>query len=239
MYLNIQVVSDSEVDNWVQTIHTAGAMALARTQSRDVAQRAVRKELERLEQKMDGVITILPIMLHICLCRAAACISFLCRHCFVSFVTCCLKVYKMVKLSQLPTTIGTVSAYQLEEWEDEIELLHVQHFMAKCYWAALKCQDSPSCKVRLHIFTCKIIMHCHKQLQSCIHFCHRQNRCIQLFLHSTFKKINNNIITFSLKKTKKFFQCFTSLFFANEHFSNLFSRRHCFRRIKTFSSYIK
>ena len=47
------------------------------------------------------------------------------------------KVGKMVRLSHLPT-VSSVSSHQVGDWEEEYELLHVQNFLIRCYWAAIR-----------------------------------------------------------------------------------------------------
>jgi hypothetical protein len=55
-------------------------------------------------------------------------------------------VAKMLQLSHLPS-VGTVSMNQIGDWENELEMLHLHQFALRCYLAAIKETDGPSCKV--------------------------------------------------------------------------------------------
>lgn len=55
-------------------------------------------------------------------------------------------VAKMLQLSHLPS-VGTVSINQIGDWENELEMLHLHQYALRCYMAAIKDAEPPSCKV--------------------------------------------------------------------------------------------
>uniref|UniRef100_A0A914W7R1 Uncharacterized protein n=1 Tax=Plectus sambesii TaxID=2011161 RepID=A0A914W7R1_9BILA len=106
--LLLQAATSAEVDLWVSRIHTAAALAIARSTSAEVAVRTIKKELDKLDMKLETVA-------------------------------------KMLQLSHLPS-VGTVSVNQIGDWENELEVLHLHQFALRCYLAAIKDTDGPSCK---------------------------------------------------------------------------------------------
>lgn len=61
----------------------------------------------------------------------------------------------MLSIQHMPS-VSAVSASQVAGWERELELLQTNHFVIRCYLAALKGQDEPSCKVRKQFVSLKV-----------------------------------------------------------------------------------
>lgn len=116
-------------------------MALARTNNKEAVMKILRREIDKLEQKIEMVRVKSVFFLF------SRKTSFFAQYFYEVCKFSLLKVSKMIKLSQLPS-VSNVPSHQLDDWEDEFELLHIQSYMTKCYSAVLKGQDCPSCKVR-------------------------------------------------------------------------------------------
>lgn len=123
-----QASNATEADNWQSTLHCCAGVEYARSRSHEVALSALQSEMDKVEGRIESV------------------------HLFASqaYLYAMFSLQLMEMLSMTTHTPTVVGHQQQHAWQRELEALHVTLFTLKCYSAAIRGQEEPSCKVRVH-----------------------------------------------------------------------------------------
>lgn len=142
-----------ELENWVNSIHSACAAAFARHRGKTGTLHLLQEEIFRLDKAIESV--------SVCLCVRAANLSRINRvgdyiySCIFLYLLSPVQDHKLKHMADLQQSVvnDQDTRHQIQQqittWEENLERLHCEQFRLRCYMASLQCGELPNPKVTL------------------------------------------------------------------------------------------